>query len=805
MHRPTAFAAASFLTLLLVATSTFGQVRITTQLEKARVLRGEPIIISVTVVNVGNRDVVEGMTCEDDLKFEVVGQTRRAQPALLGCLTGSGSGFSCGFVDHPSPLAPGGTRIKSFVLKGYDLAPGRYQIAASGSPRFEWFDTKTALPDTNLSQTLTVEVVPSTSQELRATLQPLVDAAAGAGSARFLAADALMEAAPAFLAREIAVYAQQGIIAAMEALRRMDTDESIATLRRLVDDPQLSVRRPALTALAYLGRPSDAPMFAAILSDKGADLELRSIAALALAKIGGDVVVAQLTSAAAGAPVELRKAIVTALGNTRSPLAPPAILGIADDDTSNEMCIALQTLTHRRWCNGSPLDHGALARQWTREWDARAPGTTMLFGLADCAALEDEERRLREESNRTVRVAPEPVIGPSTESPRITALVPPRPAAGASLTIRGFGLGARDSRAVRVRFTQGATVDQVPVGGTGASSKDGVDGEQYLQVGVPASLRAGSYRLEIAYRDVVVARSSIDIVAPTALTLVRAYPARPHPSQPVEIESMPPPLSDDTIELTDSKGVSWPATAYPMPMGFFLILPARIPEGDAVVRARRSSTLSAPLVLHVTTAPMPLPESAIEYMKPSAAGQFTMIWPDAAAEFELARVDRVEFEFQQDAQRIVTDAVDERHRRVRVPASLKPGDSRVRIRTWIEQTASEWSAPVTWQVLSRAAPVAVASITSAHRSVWSGQGGPQFIFATPGQTFELSGHVPVAARDLLVQLARDGEERDLAVVEMSEGFQFAVPGDIGKGDWTLRVGVADRSTPTQNITLVRVE
>jgi hypothetical protein len=164
----------------------------------------------------------------------------------------------------------------------------------------------------------------------------------------------------------------------------------------------------------------------------------------------------------------------------------------------------------------------------------------------------------------------------------------------------------------------------------------------------------------------------------------------------------------------------------------------------------------------------------------------------------------VEFEFQQGGNRAVVDGVGEQFRRIRWPSSLKPGDTLVRNRTWIEQTASEWSAPVKLQVLNRAAPISITLISAVNGSVWWPD-GPRFMYAMAGQKFVLGGNVPVPADDLRVQLVRRSEVRELSIVVLRDGFQFTIPDEIGRGDWQLRVGAADRSTPTQNITLVRVE
>lgn len=790
---------------ILTASTALAQVRVTARLEKEHYLRGEPVIVTMEVVNVGDRSVYESSSCNGDVRLEIIGQSRRQAPALHGCFAGV-DGIGCSSLSHVPPIAPGERKVFSFLLTQYDLPPGRFDLVVSGMPRLRWSDSQQAVPGGAASQTLLLEIRDATTEQLTEVLRPLVADAASTSPTKFDSRAALIEAAPQHLARELAQFAEEGMLNAPDALRRIGTAESVALLRGLLDSQNAAVRNATLYALAGLGRGDDVKLFATLLADATIDRSERGLAALALGKIGGDSVVPLLESAASNGPAELRRTIVTALGHTRSPLAVGAIARITDDDTRNEMCGSLRMLTHTVWCDGSLFDVDARARRWLREWSAQSPRPA-LHGLEDCDVLEAEDERARQEASRPARVVPEPAIRPSPESPKITSLQPPRTSAGGHLLIRGYALGARDSRSVTVRFAQGQTVQDVAVVGTGWSHKDGLEGEQYLQVIVPDSLKSGRWDLQVLYGNTIV-RSSIDIVAPTRLALTRMLPSRPHPSQLVEIQSTPPPLDGDAIEVIDSKGVSWTPFSFTSSSGFGFELPPRVAPGIAIVRVRRPATngqvVSESLTFNITTDPMPLPLTALEYMKPVAPGQFTNIWPDTSAEFEVERADRIEFEFQQGSYRVTADSLRERPTRIQIPSSLRPGVTLVRTRTWIDQTASEWSAAFKVTLLKRPAPISVSLINSTHGSVWQ-PGGPRFMFATPGETFVLDGSIPVAAANLKVQLERRRDVRDVNVVATREGFQFTVPIDLPRGDWRLRVGAVDGSTPTQNITLVRVE
>ena len=72
---------------------------------------------------------------------------------------------------------------------------------------------------------------------------------------------------------------------------------------------------------------------------------------------------------------------------------------------------------------------------------------------------------------------------------------------------------------------------------------------------------------------------------------------------------------------------------------------------------------------------------------------------------------------------------------VQVPTAMKPGLVSVRNRTWIEQTASEWSAAVEYRVLARRVSPSIDSIEAGPvRSLvwWSADAALAFVPARPG-------------------------------------------------------------------------
>ena len=139
---------------------------------------------------------------------------------------------------------------------------------------------------------------------------------------------------------------------------------------------------------------------------------------------------------------------------------------------------------------------------------------------------------------------------------------------------------------------------------------------------------------------------------------------------------------------------------------------------------------------------------------------------------------------------------------------MKPGLASVRNRTWIEQTPSEWSAPVDYRVLARRVVPSIDSIEAGPvRSLvwWSGDAALSSVPARPGDALVRRGHFPVSgAGELRIQLRRAGRTVDLSPTDVDGGVRVDVPPDAAAGDWRLLVGSADGTLPIRPITTVRV-
>jgi hypothetical protein len=242
----------------------------------------------------------------------------------------------------------------------------------------------------------------------------------------------------------------------------------------------------------------------------------------------------------------------------------------------------------------------------------------------------------------------------------------------------------------------------------------------------------------------------------------------------------------------------------------YFMLPDDVADGEATVRvgdARSGALLSAPLKFTVTSGPLPLNLSALSSMYRVAPGQWTDLAVDADIEFEIGRADRIEVEFSQGDVAVVVQPTGPRSTHIHVPSRLSPGAVRVRTRTWIEQTVSDWSADVRFQLLDRPAAPHVELIHAgpSRRLTWSAGGRvSEFATAKPGDVLWLRGHFPVArAADLTVQLRGVARVLDLAAADFEDGVQVEIPTQIVPGDWQLVIGSRDGARP-RIVTTVRI-
>ena len=796
--------------VLLAATSAVAQVHVDVRLEKHRYLAREPVIVLVDVRNVGD-EAVGYSTCDGDVRLAVAGAERRVRPNVFGCFSGIGiGGVICG-IDHPPLLQPGQMTTFKYLLKDYDLRPGQYQLIASGKAGVRWKHTETdPVPGALFERTLSLTIAPSTARELRGALAPLAsNADASDPVQRHHARAAIVESAPPFLEPLIARFASEdpSDASAIDALGRIASTASRTHLKNLVRSRDQARRSAVVLALARVGHREDADFLASILQDESMDQTSRRYAALGLGHIGGDASVRHLERALDDVDdvrAEVRPTVATALGNTRSKLAVPVLIAMFGNNPSrNEVCGALKTLTHRDWCDGTADDPAAKRRHWLRTWNETK---TPIFGPDTCPA-----------DRVASDVVPPPATAisrrPPSGPPRLSTIAPTIAAPGAVVALSGYALGLEDSSAVQVLFRQGNLERVVRVGGSGRVLNRDADNEfQYMDVVVPGDLIPGRWEIVINANGRRSDPVTVEIVEAAVPQLTGVSPAPAHAAQGVLLTSKSPAQVGDVVELTDARGRRWRIATGASALGISLTLPDEVADGEARIRLGRrvngQEQFSAPLEFLVTSGPLPLKSLAVALMKPVAPGQWTDIVKDHQIEFEVRRVDRIDVEFQQGRVTEISRATGPDKVHVHVPGRLISGQALVRTRTWIEETASEWSAPVTFVLSERAgAPSVTAIETGPFRNLvwWSGESAPAVAEVQRGEAMVLRGHFPVArANNLRVRLRAAGRDLMLRLTDVDGGVRAEIPSSTASGDYHLVVEAKNGKTAPQAITTVRI-
>ena len=132
----------------------------------------------------------------------------------------------------------------------------------------------------------------------------------------------------------------------------------------------------------------------------------------------------------------------------------------------------------------------------------------------------------------------------------------------------------------------------------------------------------------------------------------------------------------------------------------------------------------------------------------------------------------------------------------------------MRTRTWIEDTASEWSAPATYMVLDRPVAPTIFSVGVGHAGdavQWPDDPKPSVIEIRRGEGLVLTGEFPIAtAADLRARLRSPRGSVDLRARAGAGSIRLDVPTGTTPGDWRLLIGTRDGRTPQQDIATVRV-
>jgi hypothetical protein len=397
--------------ICLLAGPAWAQVEVQVRAEKPQFLAGEPIFVIVEVRNVGTEQVAyNGASVKPPPELSVRNGERRVVKGLMGCGSGSGVGGGFGVTDHPPMLQPGTSTTFRYLLRGYRLKPGTYELRVSGAVDVAWREpsfVQTGAPrpaftrsitepveGAIIDRTLALTIVVASEGALRAAYAPYVAAAAESFSrAGNQAVDGILEMAPAFLEPEIRTLVKRRghergfAYAAAEALAEIDTPSSRAELIDWFDhSDDLQIRSSIVNAVARARHPDNLPFLVTLLPGRSTQVDnrIRRDAALGIGMIGGEAAVETLRDAPRSPDPLVAGAMLEALGNTRSNSAIPILIERAEGQrgyVSNDVCNALITLTHLGWCGGVGLEE--TQKKWRAWWGANAKDVR-IYSPDDC-------------------------------------------------------------------------------------------------------------------------------------------------------------------------------------------------------------------------------------------------------------------------------------------------------------------------------------------------------------------------------------------------------------------------------------
>lgn len=370
------------------------QVRVEVRTNQASYLAGEPIFAAVDVTNIGTEPLGQS-GCSYQEKLSVPDGATKHKPNLFGCFHGSGGNTGGGVYDLPL-VNPGQTVTCWYLLKGYSLRSGAYALHVSGKAAVFWKSSPhhaytDPVEGQVFDQSTKLVITDAPEAELRQRYAAYVADAEGWDIERRRRARAAMaETAPPFLEKTLLGFASQPEDAhlTVEGLGQIPTDESRSDLIALFDkSPDLRLRADIVEKLAGIGTIREATFFNSLLAGRSTELDdrIREFAALGLGRIGGKEAVEDLKAALQSPNPRVRAMATTALGNTKNPAAIPVLIGLypyPEGSVGNDVCAALMTLTHYRWCNGGGTAEETRVR-WS-EWWRRHATQLPLYGPDQC-------------------------------------------------------------------------------------------------------------------------------------------------------------------------------------------------------------------------------------------------------------------------------------------------------------------------------------------------------------------------------------------------------------------------------------
>jgi hypothetical protein len=276
-------------------------------------------------------------------------------------------------------------------------------------------------------------------------------------------------------------------------------------------------------------------------------------------------------------------------------------------------------------------------------------------------------------------------------------------------------MGAEADDQIRIYFVQGGVEHPAEKTGSGWDSTDLKRAPQHYNVQVPKDVVDGLCQIVVEVAGVRSPPLTIEIktlVKPPVLDSLK--PRWVLRGEVVWIDGSG--FGDDDVELIDSNGETHElgnlgTTSSALTAAF--TLPENLPDGEATVRAiEQRSGLKQPsnsLTFMIAHDPVPL-HLHEDGLKPVAPGEWLQLVVTSFRPLE--RADRIEVLMKQNEVESTATVKDLKGLRVQMPVSFVPGPIEIQTRTWIAQTPSAWSEPVSLKLIERTASAQISDKTS---------------------------------------------------------------------------------------------
>ncbi len=375
---------------IFVSNSAAAQIMGSFYLEKATFARGEPVFLSLSLVNQG----------PDTAGFSISDPDQPACSGISVQVSSDGSGASCPAFSRDSMCVLNGGQFQNVQLQpgqAYTLryllnfnheinAPGDYRVDAKyDGPPITFAGTHTTIVKTQARLAFRVDAAPIPSSEWKPWLDQLKSRKS---EERQEAAKTLASLAPPSLEETLLGFADSEEFRRYSAMafHRLNTPRSIEALAQYMEGP---LTNEQIEAAHYLAETNDQRWFP-LLRD-AAEKNARNVSyAVDAAELGGEKMLPVLVALEKSPDRFTRMNAVAAMGATRSRAAIPILLDLVKDpdlDVSDRAAYSLRQLTHRTSYGAlKPRDPPAEYIKWSRWW-AREGATAPIYGDSACSEV----------------------------------------------------------------------------------------------------------------------------------------------------------------------------------------------------------------------------------------------------------------------------------------------------------------------------------------------------------------------------------------------------------------------------------